>query len=81
MLNFGVPDLRLVTPYEASFREARSAVGAGAVLREAREFVSLADAVADCRLVIGTTAARRRELEQPLVGLEQAVRDMKRLIS
>jgi tRNA/rRNA methyltransferase len=42
------------------------------VLKEAREFASVADAVADCRLVIGTTAARRRELEQPLVGLEQA---------
>jgi len=51
---------------------ARSAVGAGAVLGEAREFASVAEAVADCRLVIGTTAARRRELQQPLFGLEQA---------
>lgn len=72
MQNFGAGDLRLVAPYEASFREARSAVGADPVLREAREFASVAEAVADCRLVIGTTAARRRELEQPLVGLEQA---------
>ena len=72
MQNFGAADLRLVAPYEASFREAPSAVGAGTVLREAREFASVAEAVADCRLVIGTTAARRRELEQPLVGLEQA---------
>jgi TrmH family RNA methyltransferase len=62
MQNFGVRELRLVTPFEASFREARSAVGAGTVL----------EAVADCRLVIGTTAAQRRELQQPLVGLEQA---------
>jgi tRNA/rRNA methyltransferase len=30
------------------------------------------DSVGDCRLVIGTTAARRRELEQPLVVLEEA---------
>jgi TrmH family RNA methyltransferase len=72
MQNFGVHELRLVAPYEVSFREARSAVGAGTVLQEAREFASVADAVADCRLVIGTTAARRRELEQPLVGLEKA---------
>ena len=72
MQNFGVEDLRLVAPYEASFREARSAVGASAVLGEAREFASVADAVADCRLVLGTTAARRRELDQPLVALEQA---------
>ncbi|MFL6427932.1 MAG: RNA methyltransferase [Acidobacteriaceae bacterium] len=70
MQNFGAGDLRVVAPYEASFREARSAVGAGAVLREAREFASVAEAVADCRLVVGTTAARKRELEQPLVGLE-----------
>jgi TrmH family RNA methyltransferase len=72
MQNFGVRDLRLVTPFPASFREARSAVGAGAVLGEAREFASVAAALADCRLVIGTTAARRRELQQPLLGLEQA---------
>jgi TrmH family RNA methyltransferase len=72
MQNFGVRNLRLVAPYEASFREARSAVGAGAVLRDAREFATVAEAVADCRLVVGTTAARRRDLAQRLVGLEQA---------
>lgn len=72
MQNFGVRELRLVTPYEASFREARSAVGAGDVLAGAREFARVADAVADCGLVIGTTAARRRELVQPLVGLDEA---------
>jgi tRNA/rRNA methyltransferase len=72
MQNFGVRDLRLVAPFEASFREARSAVGAGAVLEQAWEFASVAEAVADCRLVVGTTAARRRELEQPLASLEQA---------
>jgi TrmH family RNA methyltransferase len=72
MQNFGVRDLRLVAPFETSFREARSAVGAEAVLMEAREFASVAEAVADCRLVVGTTAAQRRELQQPLVSLEKA---------
>ena len=72
MQNFGAHELRLVAPYEASFREARSAVGAGAVLNKAVEFATVAAATADCRLVIGTTAARRRELEQPLVALEEA---------
>lgn len=76
MQNFGVRELRLVAPYEASFREARSAVGAGAVLAAAREFAHVADAVADCGLVIGTTAARRRELDQPLVGLDEAAAPM-----
>src|SRR6201986_5386423 len=72
MQNFGARELRLVAPFEASFCAARSAVGAWAVLSEAREFASVAEAVADCRLVIGTTASQRRELLQPLIGLEAA---------
>jgi len=72
MQNFGVRDLRVVAPYEASFREARSATGAGAVMEEAREFATVADAVADCRLVVGTTAARRRDLQQQVVDLDAA---------
>jgi tRNA/rRNA methyltransferase len=72
MINFGFFDLRVVNPYEASFREARSAVGAAEVLTAAREFSSVAEAVADCSLVVGTTAAGRRELHHPLRGLDQA---------
>jgi TrmH family RNA methyltransferase len=66
MSNFGFTSLRLVNPYEPSFREARSAVNAADVLCSAQLFNSLADAVADCSLVVGTTAARHRELQQPL---------------
>ncbi len=72
MQNFGARDLRLVAPYEESFREARSAVGADAVLGNAQVYTGISEAVADCRLVIGTTAGRRRDLKQPLVSLEQA---------
>jgi TrmH family RNA methyltransferase len=72
MQNFGVRDLRVVHVFEASFREARSAVGAGPVLTGAKEFGSVAEAVADCRLVLGTTAARRRELQHRLIELEDA---------
>src|SRR4051812_48425115 len=64
--NFGFSSLRLVNPYSEAFREARSAVGAAQVLKDAREFKSLADAVADCSLVIGTTALRNRKLPHPL---------------
>ncbi len=71
MSNFGFTDLRVVNPYEASFREARSAVGASSVLAAAREYESLAEAVADCGLVIGTTAAARRKLQQPLRRLDE----------
>ena len=70
MSNFGVFDLRVVNPYEASFREARSAVGASEVLAKAREYESVAGAVADCALVVGTTSAARRELQHPLYRLD-----------
>ena len=66
MSNFGVSRLRLVTPYKVAFREARSAVGAGAVLKGAEEFNTVADAVRDCSQVIGTTAVRNRALQHPL---------------
>src|SRR5215831_8648204 len=72
MSNFGFFDLRVVNPYATSFREARSAVGAAEVLGAAREFLSVAEAVADCALVVGTTAAGRRELQHPLRSLDQA---------
>src|SRR5205085_3037262 len=74
MSNFGVQRLRLVNPYQVAFREARSAVGAATVLKDAEEFKSLAEAVADCTLVVGTTAANRRELQHPLRRLEDGAR-------
>ena len=66
MSNFGVSRLRLVNPYKVAFREARSAVGASAVLKRAEEFPTLAEAVFDCSQVIGTTAVRNRVLQNPL---------------
>jgi TrmH family RNA methyltransferase len=72
MSNLGFLRLRVVNPYEASFREARSAVGAAPVLARAEECKTVADAVADCSLVVGTTAARDRELHHPLKLLQEA---------
>jgi TrmH family RNA methyltransferase len=66
MRNFGAECLRLVNPYAVAFREARSAVGASDVLRNAHEFKSVSEAVADCALVVGTTAVRNRALQHPL---------------
>lgn len=74
MGNFGFTDLRVVNPYEASFREARSAVGASAVLAAAREYGSVAEAVADCTLVVGTTSGARRELQHLLRRLNEGAR-------
>lgn len=81
MSNFGFNNLRVVNPYEASFREARSAVGASELLAHAREFGSVAEAVADCSLVVGTTAAGSRELRHPLRGLEQGARQIRSRLS
>jgi tRNA/rRNA methyltransferase len=70
MSNFGFATLRLVNAYDVAFREARSAVGAAHVLTGAREYPSVAEAVADCTLVVGTTAVSGRELLHPLKRLE-----------
>jgi TrmH family RNA methyltransferase len=72
MSNFGVRNLRLVKPFEPGFREARSAVGAAATLQDARIFPSVAEAVADCTLVIGTTGGRDRHLDKSLRRIQDA---------
>src|SRR6266851_4822871 len=74
MSNFGFPRLRLVNPYEPAFREARSAVGASKVLANAAVYENVAEAVADCTLVVGTTAVRHRDLHHPLRRLEIGAR-------
>jgi TrmH family RNA methyltransferase len=71
MSNFGAHRLRLVNPYAPGFREARSAVGASDVLQQAEEFKTVAEAVADCALVVGTTAVRKRVLQQPVRRLDE----------
>ncbi|MDP9170741.1 MAG: RNA methyltransferase [Acidobacteriota bacterium] len=68
--NFGLTDLRLVDPYDVAFREAVSAVGGAHILRSARVFPTLSEAVADCSLVVGTTAAQHRVPQQPVERLE-----------
>lgn len=70
MSNFGFLQLRVVNPYEVAFREARSAMAAAPVLGQAAEFKSVAEAVADCTLVVGTTALGHRELQHSLRRLE-----------
>lgn len=74
MANFGFQRLRVVAPYDVAFREARSAVGAAPLLAAAEEFGTVADAVADCTLVVGTTAVGHRELQHPLRRLEYGAR-------
>jgi len=70
MRNFGFRHLRLVNPYKVAYQEARSAVHAAEILEEAEEFPTLAGAIADCNLVVGTTSLGHRELQHPLRSLE-----------
>lgn len=70
MSNFGFAELRLVNPYEVAFREARSAVKAHKVLADAREYATVAESIADCALVVGTTSKGHRVLDHSLHRLE-----------
>src|SRR5271154_2141838 len=74
MSNFGFLHLRVVNPYEAAFREARSAVGASTMLSRAEEFTNVAEAVADCTLVVGATSVGNREVQHPVRPLEIGAR-------
>lgn len=77
MSNFGFSRLRVVHPYPVAFREAKSAVDAEQVLTAAEEFGQLPEAVADCSLVVGTTAGARRTLLEPLTTLEDAAQSVR----
>jgi TrmH family RNA methyltransferase len=72
MSNFGFTRMRVVKPYDAAFREARSAVRSRYILEQAQIFDNVATAIAGCTLVAGTTALGHRDLHIPLYRLEAA---------
>lgn len=72
MHGFGFSDLRLVNDYSVALEKAKSAVDASAILDAAREFPTVAEAIADCSLVVGTTAVGERKREHQLYTLAQA---------
>ena len=69
MANFGFSRLCVVAAFDPTWREARSAVGAPELLQNAVESATLAEAVADCTLVVGTGTLTWRKPEQPVVSL------------
>jgi tRNA/rRNA methyltransferase len=77
MLNFGLTDLRLVSPRDGWPNPAAgpAASGADVVLERARVFDSVAEAVADCPFVYATTV-RKRGLVVPVVSPEEAAREI-----
>jgi tRNA/rRNA methyltransferase len=70
MSNFGYSHLRVVNAYDVAYQEARSAVKASAILTSSEQYHSVADAVKDCTLVVGTTSLGHRQLQHPLRRLE-----------
>ncbi len=74
MSNFGFSRMRVVNAYDVAYLEARSAVNASAILTRSEQYHSVADAVKDCVLVVGTTSLGHRELQHPLRRLEIAGR-------
>lgn len=73
MLNFGLTDLRLVSPRDGwpNPSAGPAASGADIVLEQARVFDSVAEAVADCPFVYATTV-RKRGLVVPVVSPQEA---------
>jgi tRNA/rRNA methyltransferase len=72
MHDFGFRHLRLVNEFKVPFERARSAIDASAVLESAAEYPTVAEAIADCTLVVGTTALGPRRREHPIHTLAEA---------
>lgn len=79
MLNFGLTDLRLVSPRDGwpNPDAGPAASGADIVLQNARLYESVADAVADCAHVFATTV-RKRGVTKPVLRPDEAAAEMHR---
>jgi len=69
MLNFGLTELRLVSPRDGwpNPDAGPAASGADRVLADAKVYATVAEAIADCATVFASTV-RRRDLVMPVVG-------------
>ncbi len=76
MANFGLSDLRLVSPRDGWPNEKADAMAAGAgfVVEGARVFASVEDAVAEMTFVLATTARDRTMAKPILTPSEAAIR-------
>jgi len=77
MLNFGLTELRLVTPRDGwpNPSAGPAAAGADVVLEGAQVFETLAEAVHDCAHVYATTV-RKRGVTKPVLTPEEAAREI-----
>ena len=79
MLNFGLAEMRLVSPRDGWPNPAAgpAASGADVVLEKAQVFDTTAEAVADCAHVYATTV-RKRGVTKPVLTPEQSAREVPR---
>jgi len=77
MLNFGLAEMRLVSPRDGwpNPNAGPAASGADIVLQNAQVFETVADAVADCEHVHATTV-RKRGVTKPVLTPEEAATEM-----
>jgi len=77
MLNFGLTEMRLVSPRDGwpNPSAGPAASGADIVLERARVFETVADAVSDCAHVYATTV-RKRGVTKPVLTPEVAAREI-----
>jgi tRNA/rRNA methyltransferase len=77
MLNFGLTEMRLVAPRDGwpNPDAGPAASGADRVLKEARVFATVEEAIADCTQAFASTV-RRRDLVMPVVGPEDMARSI-----
>jgi len=77
MLNFGLTELRLVSPRDGwpNPSAGPAAAGADVVLEKAQVFETLAQAVGDCAHVYATTV-RKRGVTKPVLTPEEAAREI-----
>jgi TrmH family RNA methyltransferase len=77
MHDFGFTVLRVVNEFAVPFEAAKSAVDASAVMERAQIYTSVAEAVADCTLVVGTTAVGERDLQHRLRTLAEGAPEIR----
>lgn len=77
MANFGLWDLRLVKPRDGwpNERAVAAASRADHVIDKVRVFATLEEAIADLSLIYATTA-RRRDLQKPVYGPDEAAQKL-----
>ncbi|MDR1123450.1 MAG: TrmJ/YjtD family RNA methyltransferase [Elusimicrobiota bacterium] len=69
MANFGLNDLRIVSPHPPVWEEVRTAVHAGELIKNAKIFPTLAAALHDADFILATTALQNRRVSRQIISL------------